>query len=105
MGAYKIEKAGIETELLYLKKYFPDIFALKLGNILQIICQTLFELDIYQNLDNNPNKLYFKYLKKCFKNITEINASNLLLNYDILYKSFSQAIYAFAYTNTIASYI
>ncbi len=103
ISAYYLEKSAIKEEILILKKYFPEIFIAKLGDILCIINQTLFEIDIYQNPKKDPNKLYIKYLNKCFKKNNKTNSYNYLLNQDILYKSYSQLIYAIAYTNILNS--
>ena len=100
-GAYLLEKLAIKKEIIFLKKYFPEALKSKLENILRIIYQTLFEIEIYQNPQKNPNKIYLKYLKKCSKNVTEKDGWNYLSNQDILYKSFSQLIYAVAYTNVL----
>ena len=98
---YFLEKSAIRKEIIFLKKYFPKALTAKLGNIMRIICQTLFEIEIYQNPKKNPNKIYLKYLKKCSKNITKSDSWNYLFNQDILYKSFSQLIYAIAYVNVL----
>jgi hypothetical protein len=101
--AYYLEKSAIKKEIIFLKKYFRDILIAKLGDILRIICQTLFEIEIYQNPNKNPDKLYLKYLNKCFKKNKMTNSCDYLSNQDILYKSFSQLIYAIAYVNVLTS--
>lgn len=101
LKAYYLEKSAIKKEIIFLKKYFPEILIAKLGDILRIICQTLFEIEIYQNPNKDPDKLYLKYLNKCFKKNKRTNSRDYLSNQDILYKSFSQLIYTTAYVNTL----
>jgi len=101
--AYFLEKSAIRKEIIFLKKYFPKALKAKLGNVMKIICQTLFEIEIYQNPQRDPNKIYLNYLKKCSKNVTKSDSWNYLINQDILYKSFSQLIYAIAYVNVLES--
>lgn len=99
--AYLLEKLAIKKEIFYIKKYFPEVFLAKIGNILQTICQTLFEIDIYQNPNQDPDKLYSKYWNKCFRGILNNNNQNYLSNQDIVYKSFSQLIYTISYINVL----
>lgn len=98
---YFLEKIAIKKEIDFLKKYFPQALDARFGNILRMIYQTLFEIEIYQNPKKDPNKIYLKYLKKCSKNITQKDSWNYLSNQDILYKNFTQLIYAIAYCNVL----
>lgn len=102
---YYLEKLAIKNEIIFLKKYFPKALTAKKENLLRIICQTLFEIEIYQNPHKDPNKTYLKYLKKCSKNVSESDNWNYLSNQDILYKTFSQLIYAVAYTNELLKFL
>lgn len=99
--AYFLEKLAIKKEIKFLDKYFPKALIARQENILKMIYQTLFEIEIYQNPDKNLNEIYLKYLKKCSKNISKSDSWNYLSNQDILYKCFTQLIYAIAYANTL----
>jgi hypothetical protein len=103
--AYFLEKLAIKKEINFFTKYFPQALIALQGSILRMIYQTLFEIEIYQNPDKNPNEIYLKYLKKCSKNISKSDNWNYLSNQDILYKCFTQLIYAIAYTNTLNTLI
>lgn len=103
--AYLLEKLAIKKEVQFLTKFFPQVLIAQEGNILRMIYQTLFEIEIYQNPDKNPNEIYLKYLKKCSKNVSESDSWNYLSNQDILYKCFTQLIYTIAYTNTLNNLI
>lgn len=98
---YTLEKIAIKKEINFLQKYFSKALIARLGNILRMICQTLFEIEIYQNPQKDPNKIYLKYLKKCSKDTKQSDSWNYLSNPDILYKNFTQLIYAVAYTNIL----
>lgn len=98
---YLLEKMAIRKEIKFLNKYFPKALIARQGNILKIICQTLFEIEIYQNPKKDPNKIYLKYFKECSKNAKQYDSWNYLSNQDILYKNFTQLIYAIAYTNVL----
>ena len=99
--AYFLEKLAIKKEIKFLDKYFPKALIARQENILKMIYQTLFEIEIYQNPDKNLNEIYLKYLKKCSKNISKSDSWNYLSNQDILYKCFTRLIYAIAYANTL----
>lgn len=104
-GAYFLEKVAIEEEIIFLKKYFPEVLKIKLINIKRIICQTLFEIEIYKNPKKDPNKIYLQYLKKMSEDVIKLDDWNYLFNQDILYKDFSQLIYAMAYVNTLVYFL
>lgn len=99
--AYLLEKLAIKKEIQFLARYFPKALIARQGSILRMVYQTLFEIEIYQDPKKDPNKIYLKYLKKCSPNIKQIDSWNYLSNHDILYKNFTQLIYAIAYINTI----
>lgn len=99
--AYFLEKLAVKKEITFLAKHFPNALIARQGSILRMICQTLFEIEIYQNPQKDPNKIYLKYLKKCSKNTKQSDSWNYLSNPDILYKNFTQLIYAVAYTNIL----
>ncbi|MDD3663178.1 MAG: hypothetical protein PHT84_04905 [Candidatus Pacebacteria bacterium] len=103
--AYFLEKLAIKKEVNFLKKYYPKVLIAREGNILRMVYQTLFEIEIYQNPNENPNKIYLKYLKKCSQNTTQSDSWNYLSNQDILYKCFTQLIYAISYTNILNNLI
>lgn len=103
--AYFLEKLAIEKEIKFLNKYFPQALIAKQGNILRIIYQTLFEIEIYQNPKKDSNKIYLKYFKKCSKNTNQSDDWNYLSNQNILYKCFTELIYAIVYTNTLVEKI
>ena len=103
--AYFLEKLAIKKEINFLTKYFPQALIARQGSILRMIYQTLFEIEIYQKPNKNPNKIYLKYLKKCSQNISQSDSWNYLSNQDILYKCFTQLIYAIAYTNALNTLI
>jgi len=103
MGTYYWEKLAIQIEMNFLNKYFPKLFLAKLGNILQIIHQTLFEIEIYHDPKKDPDELYAICFNRCFKGASQKNNRSYLLNQDILYHHFRLLPYAVAYTNTLTN--
>lgn len=103
--AYLLEKLAIRKEIKFLNKYFPKALITRQGSILRMIYQTLFEIEIYQNPKKDPNKIYLKYFKNCSKNTNQSNSWNYLSNQDILYKNFTQLIYAIAYTDILSEIV
>jgi len=100
-GIYIREKTAINIEINFIKKHFPVLFSATLGTILQIIHQTLFEIDISQNSNKNPHRLYAKYYNQCFPGTNQKTNRTYLLNQDILYNHFRLLPYAVAYSNTL----
>ena len=100
-GRYFGEKSAIKIELMLLKKYSPQLFVAKLGSILHNIWKTLFEIEIYQNPNRNPDKLYAECFNRCFAGANQKINRDYLLNLDILYQNFSLLPYVVAYTNIL----
>lgn len=65
---YALEKIAIKKEINFLQKYFSKALDARLGNILRMIYQTLFEIEIYQN----PKKILIKYILNISKNAQKI---------------------------------
>ena len=101
---YEKEKSAIDIELDFIKKYFPELFLAKLGYILQTFHQILFEIEIYQNPDEDPDILYVECLNRCFGTSQKVNRGYLLME-GILYRSFSELVYAVAYTNSLLNFL
>ena len=100
-GRYFREKLAIETELKILKKYYPSMFVAKLGVVLHNICQTLFEIELYQNPRENQSEEFAMCLRRCFKDEMQKNSYDYLLNPDVLYESFSLLPYVVADVNIL----
>jgi hypothetical protein len=103
-GRYFGEKSAIKIELMLLKKYFPQLFAAKLGSILHNIWQTLFEIEIYQNPNQNPDKLYANCFNRCFVGANQKTNRDYLLNLDIMYQNFSLLTYVVSYVNILSKF-
>lgn len=101
LGTYYWEKSAINIELNFINKNFPELFTAELGNILQIIHQILFEIEIYQHPNQNPDRLFAKCFNRCFKGANQKNNKTYLLNLDVLYNNFHQLPYVVGYTNIL----
>ncbi len=102
---YGNEKAAVRFELNFLKKYYPELFLVKLGNVLQSIQISLFEIGIYGNSDLDPDKLYAECFNKCFTGAEQKKNRGYLLNKDIIYNSFKELSYSIAYVNVLQNLI
>lgn len=103
-GKYKNEKAATWFELNFLEKYFPEMFLAKLGNILQSIQISLFEMAIYDNPNQNPDKLSADCFNRCFIGAKQIKNRGYLLKRQVIYSSFEELPYSIAYVNNLTSF-
>lgn len=95
---YFLEKLAIKNEIKLVNKYLPEMIVPKIKDVLVSICQTLFEINISQNPNLNPDELYYKLLNKCFT-YNKNKKYGYLFNQKILFKDFSQLTYSIAYSN------
>lgn len=100
-GRYSREKSAIEIEVLFLKKYYPDLFVAKLENILFYLPQTLFEIELYKYPDRNQGEVYAKCFNRCSIGIKYDSSQKYLFNEDVVYNCFVWLPYAVAYVNTL----
>lgn len=100
-NSYILEKITIKKELNLIKKYLPEMLIPKIKYISMTICNTLFEIKLFNNPNQNPNILYSRLLNQFYidENINENNG--YLFNKNILFKNLSQLTYAIAYFNVI----
>ncbi len=97
---YVIEKKVIKKEINLIKKYLPEMYLPKIQYMLTTILQTTFEINLFQNPNQNPTTLYQKLLKQ-FNFYQKYRENEYLFNKNILFKNLSQLNYAIAYTHIL----
>lgn len=99
---YDIEVKVIENEVKLIKKYIPDMLIPTIKYMLTTIFQTLFEIKLFQNPNQNPDTLYSELLKQ-FAIYRQDIKNEYLFNKNILFKNLSQITYAIAYNKVLTS--
>ena len=102
IGRYTREKEAIKLELKILKKDFSGLYKSMLGSILGTFQRVLFELELSNQSNMLPNKLYAKCFNKCYlsqkqkSNFSYLIEPNIILNHYFLFP------YAVAYVNILS---
>lgn len=99
---YTIEVKVIKNQLKLIKKYLPDIFIPTIKYMLSTISQTLFEIKLFQNPNQEPEILYSNILNQ-FSVYQPSLKNEYLFNKKILFKNLSQITYAIAYNKVLTS--
>lgn len=96
-GKYQAEKEAIKIETRLLKKISSKLYFAHLGDVLLFpFRSTLFEIDLYQNPDQKPSRLYAQSFNRCFLKAKQKNNPLYLLDKRIISGPFSYLCHALA---------
>ena len=102
IGRYIREKEAIKLEFKILKKYFPDLFRSMLGSILSTLQRVLFELELSNQSNMLPNKLYAKCFNRCYLSQKQESNFSYLVEPNIVFNHYFLFPYAVAYVNILS---
>lgn len=105
-GKYVSEKKAIEIEVTLLKKTSDKFYQAILGEVLLFIFRsTLFEIELYQNPDQNLSRLYAKSFNRCFLKAKQKDNPLYILEEHISANPFTYLPHAIAWYKTLCSTI
>lgn len=105
IGRYIREKEAIKLEFKILKKDFPELFKSTIFGILDTFKKVLFELELSNNSDMLPNKLYAKCFNRCYLSQNQRSNFSYLIEPNIVFSHYFLFPYAVAYVNILSAYI
>jgi len=102
VGTYQREKEAIQNEEKILKDISLDLYKTLLYNEMLIsIQQTIFEIELYKNVNQDLAKLYASTFNKSYKKAKQISNYSYILNKEVIYKSFFILPHTVAGSNVI----
>jgi hypothetical protein len=102
LGTYQKEKEAIAKEFTILKEISPLVYKAFLGDVLGTIRRVLFELEVYNNTNQNLSKLYAKTFNRCYRGANQKENPLYLLDQRITFKPLSSLPYAVAYVELLS---
>lgn len=95
-GAYLSEKDAYEIEMEILRSTSEDLYKAIFSDFLLQFRQTLFEIELYKNPNQNISRLYANTFNQCFKGAKQKENPLYLLEEDIVVKPLSTLPHAIA---------
>jgi len=96
-GKYFQEKGAIEIEFSLLKALSENLLRASLSKVLLTFWRVIFEMDLYENPNQNIEKLYAHTFNLCFRKANQKRNRFYILNEQILTAPFSTLPHAVAY--------
>jgi len=100
-GKYRREKEAYQVELKLLKKASPGLFQARLGDILLTFRKVLFEIEIYNQPEQDLAKLYAQTFNRCFKRARQKTNPFYILDEGIAMKPLSNFSHAVAWVEIL----
>lgn len=100
-GRYAQEKRAVETEYSILKDVSEDLFRASLGKVLIAFWTTFFEMELYENPNQDIGKLYANTFNQCFIEAKQKRNPFFVLNEKIITQPFFNLPYVVAYSKIL----
>lgn len=100
-GRYLEEKEVFKFELQILEELSEALFKAIFANVLLTIRRVIFEIELYENPNQDINKLYARTFNLCFPGANQKRNPFYILDESIVIAPFSSLPYAIAYAEAI----
>ena len=95
-GIYASEKEAFELELGFLKPLSEDLYRTVFAQVLSSLVRVLFEISLYTNPNQDPNRLFAETFNRCFVGAKQKTNPLYLLEERLLYRPFASLPHAVA---------
>ena len=100
---YVSERNVLVDELKFYKEHYPNVYIALFGELLKVFHRVLFEIELYNNPNQNLAKLYAKIFNRCFGGNFQKQNRTYLLDTLIVRYPFQNLPHALAQVNLLAS--
>jgi len=101
-GKYQDEKEAYQIEFKFLQKASVDLYQARLGDILLTFRRVLFEIEIYNQPEQDLAKLYAQTFNRCFKQAKQIANLLYVIDEGIVMRPLSNLSHAIACENVLS---
>lgn len=102
LGRYFSERAAYQLESQFLKEASLSVYSAYFAQVLSNLARVLFEIELYNNPNQKPSKLFAKMINKCFFGAKQKINYLYMLEERLLYRQFTSFPHAVADVNVIS---
>lgn len=95
-GAYYNERETAKIELNFLKQKYNPLYKSVYGEFLKVFHKVLFEIELYQNPNQDLSRLYATTFNRCFKGANQKQNRSFILDEEIMQRPLSKLPHAVA---------